>query len=76
MVGYLVNITDTNIYDSISVPILKNTNKQVTTISSYFSARITLNENFTIVFILPSNDATRVDLRFVANIGRLESSAS
>ena len=76
MVGCLINITDANIYDTIGVPIPKTTNEQVTTISSYFRARITRNESFTIAFILPSNDVTRVDLRFVTNIGKLESSVN
>ena len=76
MVGCLINITDANIYDTISVPIPKTTNKQVTTISGFFRTRFTLNESFTIAFILPSNGVTRVDLWFVTDIGWLESSAS
>ena len=73
-----MDITDANIYDTIDVPIPKTTNEQVTTISiySHLGARIILDESFTFAFILSSNDITWVYLRFVKNIGWLESGAS
>ena len=78
MVGYLIDIIDSKIYDVIGVSIPKPTNEQVTMISMYFhlGARITLDESFTFVFNLPSNNTTWIYLRFVTKIGWLESDAS
>ena len=72
----LINITDANIYDAISVSFPKTSYKKISSITIEFTLHSCLRFSEHVAIILPSIVATWVYVRFVANIGGLESSAS
>ena len=72
----LINITDANIYDAISVSIPEASYEEITLIKFDFTLHSCLRFSELFAFILPSIAATWVYVRFTANIGGLESSVS
>ena len=72
----LINITDANIYDAICISYPETSYKKITTVTVDFTLHSCLRLSEHVVIILPSIVAAWVYVRFVANIGGLESSAS
>ena len=71
-----INITDANIYDATSVSVPEASYEEITSIRVDFILHSCLIVSEIFAFILPSIVATWVYVRFIANIGGLESSAS
>ena len=69
-------ITDANIYDAISISVPKSFNQQVITISLELIFYPCFGFNKYADIILPSNVATWVNVRFIANIKGLKSGTS
>ena len=72
----LINITDANICDVISVSVPKASYEDITSIRVDYTSYPCLKFSEIFAFILPSIVATWVYMQFIANIGGLESSTS
>ena len=72
----LINITDTSIYDAISMPVLEVSYDEIISSRVYFTLHLCLIFSEMFAITLPSIIAEWVYVRFIANIGELESSRS